>query len=371
MKPQGLLEELDLNNLQLFEARPVFILGIAKHSGTTYLEDLLRLHPDCDVDGLELEEDHFVTYSDLLIKYVKLASKNWKLRRDLEQLQKERELVSRCLGDGLISYLKLQVKNRRMRLGIAPDKTLRVLLTKTPDVTNLDSFFTIFPDAHLLILIRDGRSVVESAMRIFHRSFADEAQRWAKRSADIQRFAKSDSNPRHKYLIVRYEDLYTKTEEELRRIMTFLRIDPVLYDFEAATDLPVRGTSALCCQEVGWQESCLMPGMHCNPMLKTQDLRSLERWSNWGRAKHERFNWIAGRCLAPFGYEMKFECGNRWSWTTWNIVLDVLLHIERTLQLFRKMWREQLDSNDSECERHLLSKFWSVIARSEAQQDSL
>ncbi len=211
---------------------------------------------------------------------------------------------------------------------------------------------------------------MESAGRTSYRSFADEAQRWAKRSADIQRFAKSNSNPRHKYLIVRYEDLYTNTEDELRRIMTFLRIDPVLYDFEAATDLPVRGTSTPCCEEGGWQESCLMPGMHCNPVPKTRDLRSLERWSNWGRAKHERFNWIAGKHLAPFGYEMKFERGNRWFWTTWNIVLDVLLPIERALQLFRRMWRE-LDSNDSKDERPLLSKFWSVIGRSEAQEDSL
>src|SRR5579864_1634902 len=101
-------------------ARPVFILGIATRSGTTYLQDLLRLHPDCDVDGLELDEDHFVTYADLLIKYVNLASKNWKAWWGPEQLQKERDLVCQCMGDGLISYLRLQVRNRRILTGKAP-----------------------------------------------------------------------------------------------------------------------------------------------------------------------------------------------------------------------------------------------------------
>src|SRR5215468_5607685 len=97
--------------------RPVFILGIAERSGTTYLQDLLRLHPDCDVDGLELEEDHFVAYADLLVRYVRLASKHWKPWWGPEQLQKERELVFQCIGDGLVSYLQLQVRNRRLLSG--------------------------------------------------------------------------------------------------------------------------------------------------------------------------------------------------------------------------------------------------------------
>src|SRR5207249_118912 len=101
-------------------ARPVFILGIAERSGTTYLQDLLRVHPDCDVDGLELEEDHFVTYANLLVKFVNLASQDWKQWWGPEQLQKERELVCRCLGDGLFSYLQCQVRNRRLLTGNAP-----------------------------------------------------------------------------------------------------------------------------------------------------------------------------------------------------------------------------------------------------------
>jgi len=350
--------------------RPVFILGITTRSGTTYLQDLLRLHPDCDVDGLELDEDHFVTYADLLMRYANLASKHWKAWWGLEQLQKERDLLCQCMGDGLVSYLHLQVRNRRVLTGKAPaDKPLKVLVTKTPDVTNLDLFFKIFPNADLLILVRDGRAVVESAVRTFYRSFAEEARQWATRSAAIRRFTESESNRGRRYLVVRYEDLYTKTNEELHRIMSFLRLDPALYDFEAAINLPVRGSSSLRREGAESQESFVAPGIHWRPVPKNPDFRPLERWSNWSRAKHERFNWIAGEWLPVFGYEMRSNLGNRRLWAMWNTVLDTL-PIEKVMHLWQKARREmEFASNKSHAALRLLSKLWSTIRPAKAGEE--
>jgi protein-tyrosine sulfotransferase len=322
------------------QTRPVFILGISERSGTTYLQDLLRVHPDCDVDGLELEEDHFVTYANLLVRFVNLASKDWKQWGGPDQLQKQRELVCQCLGDGLISYLRLQVRNRRLLTGKVPtDKPLPVLVTKTPDVTNLHLFFKIFPDADLLILVRDGRSVVESAVKTFYRSFAQEARQWAMRAAAIRRFVDVDSHRGGRYLIVRYEDLYANTEAELRKVMLFLHLDPNVYDFARAMNLPVRGSSSLRREGADWQQSFVAPGIHWNAVPKTSEFRPLERWRHWSRARHERFNWIAGRYLAPFGYERKSNPSNCWLWNIWNVVLD-MLPIEKTAHLIRKAWRE-------------------------------
>ena len=220
-------------------------MGISERSGTTYLQDLLRVHPDCDVDGLELEEDHFVTYANLLVRFVNQASKAWKWWAP-DQLRKQRELMCRCLGDGLVSYLRLQVRTRGLLTGkLLADKPLPVIVTKTPDVTNLDLFFRIFPDADLLILVRDGRAVVESAVKTFYRSFAQEARQWAMRAAAIRRFVDGDCNAGGRYMVVRYEDLYANTEAELRKVMLFLHLDPTVYDFARATNLPVRGSSSL------------------------------------------------------------------------------------------------------------------------------
>ena len=343
-------------------ARPVFILGIATRSGTTYLQDLLRLHPDCDVDGLELDEDHFVTYADLLIRYVNLASKTWKAWWGPEQLQKERDLVCQCMGDGLVSYLRLQVRNRRTLTGKAPpDKPLPVLVTKTPNVTNLHLFFRIFPNADLLILVRDGRAVVESAVRSFYRNFAEEARQWATRAAVIRDFTESDSNRGRKYLVVRYEDICTNTKSELDRIMLFLRLDPTLYDFDAAKNLPVRGSSSLRREGAGSREAFVAPGIHWDPVPKNSDFKPLERWGNWDRAKHERFNWIAGKHLPAFGYEIKSYSGNRWLWTARNTVLD-LLPIEKALHLWQKVRRQmEFSSSKSEAARRVLSRLWTRV----------
>jgi hypothetical protein len=329
-----------VSDVEHTSTRVAFILGIAERSGTTYLQDLLRVHPDCDVEGLELEEDHFVAHSNLLAKYVYFASQDWKEWWGPQQLQKERELVCRCLGDGLISYLQLQVRNRRELTRKQPaNKLPAVLVTKTPDVTNLNLFFRFFPDADLLILIRDGRSVVESAVKTFYRSFAREAYQWAKRADAIRQFASNDSNKPGRYLIVRYEDLYTNTEAEFHKILSFLRLDPAQYEFTRAKELPVRGSSSLRRADAEWQQSFVAPGIHWKPVRRTGDFRPLERWSHWSRAQHERFNWIAGKYLAPFGYEMKVYRGQAWFWKLWNITLDVL-PIEKALHLAQKAARE-------------------------------
>jgi len=353
------------------QTRPVFILGISERSGTTYLQDLLRVHPDCDVDGLELEEDHFVAYANLLVRFVNLASRDWKQWRRPDQLQEQRELVCRCLGDGLISYLRLQVRTRRLLTGKVPaDKPLPVLVTKTPDVTNLHLFFRMFPDAELLILVRDGRAVVESAVKTFYRSFAQEARQWAMRAAAIRRFVDGDSHRAGRYLVVRYEDLYTNTEAELRKVMLFLRLDPNVYDFERARNLPVRGSSSLRQEGAEWRQSFVAPGIHWNAVPKTAEFRPLERWSYWSRAKHERFNWIAGKCLVAFGYEKKLDSSNRWLWNTWNVVLDTL-PVEKAAHLIRKAWREAQFVVNTPGEARLLWPRLQRLIRSSRHEDSL
>jgi len=321
-------------------ARPVFILGIAERSGTTYLQDLLRLHPDCDADGLELNEDHFVAFSHLLVEFVNSASRNWKPWWGEKELEDDRLLVCRCLGDGLIAYLNQQVYRRRLLTGVAvPDKPLKVLVTKTPDVSNLNLFFKMFPNAHLLILVRDGRAVVESAMGTFYRRFEWAARQWADRAATILRFVKERSDPSDRYLVIRYEDLYRDNAKELHRILRFLQLDPNLYDFDSADKLPVRGSSSLRRKDAQVTSSFIAPGIHWLPVPKSPNFNPIMRWSHWGRAKHERFNWIAGRYLQPLGYEPVTFSGNRWFWIGWNIVLDAL-PIEKLGWISQKVRRE-------------------------------
>ena len=349
-------------------ARPVFILGIAERSGTNFLQDLLRLHPDCDVDGLELEEDHFVDFSDLLLRFVQSASRSWKMWWGPEQLERERDLVLRCLGDGLISYLKMQVVNRRSLNRMYPvDKELKVLVTKSPSVNNVEMFFRLFPDADLIILIRDGRAVVESAVRTFFRRFNKASRQWVDRAEEVLRFVGNDSNRERRFLLVKYEDLYGHCDHEIRRILSFLRLDETRYNFEAATNLPVRGSSSLRREGAAPTSSTVRgvaPGIHWKPVPKTADFNPLARWSQWNRAQHERFNWITGDGLTALGYEKKVYPTHHWFWAAWNVLLDTL-PIEAAVWLFRRVSRELKTRPDKfRALQDLASKAWTVFKSS-------
>lgn len=115
-------------------------------------------------------------------------------------------------------------------------------LTKTPSVRNIDQFFTLFPESHLIILIRDGRSVVESGMRTFDWSFEQAVHRWRKAARTVLEFDDREEND-GPHRIVRYEDLFRDTVGRLKRLFEFLHLDPSAYDFEAAVDAPVRRSS--------------------------------------------------------------------------------------------------------------------------------
>lgn len=346
-------------------ARPVFILGIAERCGTNFLQDLLRLHPDCNVDGLELEEDHFVAFSDMLLRYVQRLSRDWKMWWGAEQLQKERELVLRCIGNGLISYLKLQVVNRRVLSGMDVDKELKVLVTKTPKVNNVDMFFRLFPEAELIILIRDGRAVVESAMRTFFRRFDKASREWADRAEMVRRFVGDDSNRDRKYILVKYEDLYGNSEREMRRILSFLRLDETQYNFAAAANLPVRGSSSLHREAAAQKSSTrLATGVHWDPVPRSAGFNPLARWNHWNRARHERFNWIAGDGLVALGYEQKSYPGYHWFWGAWNFLLDKF-PIEGTAWLLQRATYElKTNPEKSKALRKLTLKAWTKLKSS-------
>jgi Tol biopolymer transport system component len=142
---------------------------------------------------------------------------------------------------------------------------------------------------------------------------------WATAARAILNFQKS-AEPGRRYLIVRYEDLYSDTEREMRRILEFLKLDPERYDFARAIALPVRGSSAL--TETGV--------MHWRPVQRTSGFDPLQRWANWNRRRHERFNWIAGEYLEGLGYKKKRFSGGTWFWIAWNASQDGL-HAARRL----------------------------------------
>jgi Sulfotransferase family len=259
---------------------PIFILGVMPRSGTNYMHDLLCLHPDCAAAREPIHEDLFLQHADLLLAYLSAVRRAWDpgwgtfddaLPGDLQA----------ALGDGLISFLWVD-RDRR-------------LVTKSPSVRNLGTFFALFPRARLLILIRDGRSAVQSSMATFGWDFDTAAHLWAEGAEEIRRFDRAHRHRKLAYRIVRYEDLLDDVETALKDILAFLDLDPDRFDFASAVRLPVRGSSAF-----------FGPGrtaVNWDPVDRDAAFSPKERWRDWEPALLQRFEWIAGDQLRYFGYQ--------------------------------------------------------------------
>jgi hypothetical protein len=280
---------------------PIFILGILQRSGTNYLYDLIRRHPDCwaRAGWSTSVEDYLLRRSDLLLKYAGVSDAFW---QKVWGTPGEEDLLCECLGRGLAAFLSAGAGGKR-------------IVTKTPSVFNLPHFPKLFPGAHLLILVRDGRAIAESTLRTFGRDYEFTTRMWAYGAHVIREFIRAhDPTGPCKYLVVRYEDLVDNLREELTRVLTFLELDVAAYDFDAAQRLPVRGSST----HRGQSDK-----IHWGPVERTADFRPLQRFAHWSPAMHRRFNWIAGREMRQFGYEEEHPSRRTFARIMWNRLLDV------------------------------------------------
>jgi hypothetical protein len=289
------------------ERPPVpFIVGVGR-SGTTMLRLMLDSHPQLTIPP----ETHFVP--DLIDAIedgadperaveVMQSVRQW---GDLhiepaEAIERFRALDDFNAGDALRAFYAIYAERQgKPRWG-----------EKTPAyVRNMRKIEKALPEARFIHVIRDGRDV---ALSRWKRTLGDGekapagqvAEGWQRR---IRRAQKQGRKLAH-YLELRYEDLVTDTEPNLRRIAEFLELewDPVMLTFyeraadrmsEMARDLPaVEGKPT-------------RPGderMQAHAMTqKPPDPSAMYRWKE--RMSPEdvaAFDAAAGELLTELGYEV-------------------------------------------------------------------
>ena len=300
------------------EPKLCFILGNLQRSGTNYLYRLLREHPDCTGPG-PIWEDRFVSYSEVLTKYTNSIYKSWNPKWEVHKKIGPQETLLRCFGDAISRFLKLQlagdtVNKPASNQGFTEENGPKILLTKTPSVVGSENFFDLFPDFYLILIIRDGRAVVESGVRTFDWNYENAMRKWRAGAHAILDLKEKYQNSNKKLLIVKYEDLFMDEKSELLKIFAFLGLDPGLFDFDLTKSLGVTGSS-----ETRKQASAV----HWQVTEKSKDFNPLARFSNWDRKKHERFNWIAGRYMSRLGYDIEAISSNRHLYVIRNRFFDL------------------------------------------------
>ena len=265
---------------------PIMILGIRPRSGTNYLCDIINQHPDV-ARPTPIDEDYFLAHADKLESFAQGLGSHWNnLSRPVPPSAQEDVLAA--LGVGLLGWLTVLSQGKRV-------------LTKSPLPGRMDLFPKLFPSAKLLIIVRDGRSVVESHMRSWPQDgrfgpelFSGLIKEWVKAAETIQRFREQHAVTDHSYMLVRYEDLVREPIERVTAIIEFLELDAGLYDFGALSSLPVRGSSSF----------GRAPGhaIDWKPIKRTADFDPIMRWDSWTADQHRTFNQLAGRAMSGFGY---------------------------------------------------------------------
>lgn len=108
-------------------------------------------------------EDFFHEEAAHLARFAAGIAGHWPAKWNVD-LHAARAALLADLGDGLVRYLR--------------DGTCGIVLAKTPSVVGLDHHADLFPREPLIVLVRDGRAVVRSAMRSFGWSFERAVVSW-------------------------------------------------------------------------------------------------------------------------------------------------------------------------------------------------
>jgi hypothetical protein len=258
--------------------RPILIFGLTPRTGTNYLWDLLCLHPACAPGREPIREDFFLECANLLDEFVESVCSRWDPTWGVVSEQTMAELYG-SLGAALLDFLTVDGDRR--------------LVTKNPSVTGIDQVFRFFPTAHVIVLVRDGRAVVESCVRTFGWDADLAARKWAAAATLALRFLDGRTPDHPSIRMVRYEDLVADTRQQMTQLLSFLSLDAAAYDLAAGERLPVRGSSVFLGGETR---------VHWEPLERTPEFDPLQRWSHWTTEQHRRFAWLAGRQQVALGY---------------------------------------------------------------------
>lgn len=268
---------------------PIFVLALNGRSGTNYLAHLLSAHPD--VTRGQLSEDFLLHGAGKLIDYTdgllaELQSHEWfeRHRRD----QHTADQLARELGSAMLRFV-----------GVASPEGRPLL--KTPRLGDLEAGLRLFPKCNMLILLRDPRSIVESALHAHWykgASLEQQAMYWARSARYLEEFLKGHQHSvRQGHVrLVRYERLVQQPREETAKLLTLLELPQAPSVLERAEQSPVIGSSFLPRRSDG--------RIDFTPTPPPADFDPICRWRDWSLDQHRRFNRVCGALMERWGYKM-------------------------------------------------------------------
>ena len=263
----------------------LFVHGVLPRSGTNFLADALALHPHIFQNPGELWEFPLLYVADgaraLQAEFQFMFPPNRNVMVEHETLA--------YLASGWMRHLQKETGERTM-------------LFKSPHLQNIALFSQIFPRDKLLILLRDGRDVLQSSLSTFGsrslgKNFSTMAHEWSAAVQLALEFKPGGRLATDNALVVRYEDLVQNGRDIMVGILNHCGLEQSPFDWEAFDNLPLRGSSTnLADASQKWQQQ-----------PRTQDFNPLGRWRDWSDQQKAEFKKRAGNALIAAGYATNLD----------------------------------------------------------------
>lgn len=286
-------------------SKPIILLSVCPRSGSNYLEALLSLHPKCRKS--RVPEDFFLANSKTLLHFCRSVAESWDdwWRPRLGGTAR----LAVHLGEALLQFADPVCEKG------GPTVDYRVLL-RAPTIDGIEAAATLFPNAQITVLVRDGPATVESGRKSFGWPYEEAMLAWRQSVRRILQFL--EGADRRRCRLVRFEDLVADPAGEIARVIDFLGLDPALYPFTRVGEIPVVGSSSF--------GRAPDESVHWRPIPRNPSFDPLARAQSWPRRRLERFTWLAAAERRRIGYPVRSVPPGKW---VRNVVLDGLYGASR------------------------------------------
>jgi len=255
------LEEKNTEETYTEIKNPIFIVGVPR-SGTTLLYIIMSQHPDL---GWFTNNIIKKFYTEDYLKFVHLRRRIFELRRFpypedgfnirfFSNLETPMEggilydLVFKGSWNPKVSEKNLPILKKTIIKTLIEQNRKRFLSKYPLNSTRIDAINTIFPDAKFIHIIRDGKSVVNSLLERSKENpngyfgialkpswsslkkmnkIEKHSLQWKQVIDEIRRASKNLR--KEQYMEIRYEDLLSSTDEELKKITEFCELPQFNY----------------------------------------------------------------------------------------------------------------------------------------------
>lgn len=257
----------------------IFLHGVMPRCGSVYVGNLIKLHLDIEA------------YPNQLWEWPFLGS-----AKKLEQFN-DHFLNSYSQLDGKFGKHDLLAMFGAVSIGylyslVTPGKRL---FMKEPRAEFLGRFFELFPNEKLVLLIRDGRDVVNSTVLTWpHHNFDSTCQLWKDSALLMHRISQQYSD---RLVCAKFEDIVTAPRAFVEEICKAFDLDVNRYPFDQIQNILLQGSS----------KNSIDGNVSWNPVEKPSGFNPVGRWHDWSAGQKQTFKRIAGEALIETGYAKNLD----------------------------------------------------------------